>query len=91
MSISLLLRLEFSSEWLLLELVTGTLHMNGDKRGSGIDSCLFPLAPSFLPNIAGLPDQMLDFSDFHPHFRSKIKKCYTVKTNAGLRISAQQF
>lgn len=74
--------------------------MNGDKSGSGIDSCLFPLAASFLPNIAELPDQMLDFSVFHPHCIKKIKKyielsqtikkCHKVKTYAGLRFSTQE-
>jgi len=66
--ISLLLELEFSSGWRLFELGIG-LQMNGVKSGSVIDSCLFPLVASFLPSIAVLPDQMLDFSGFHAHFR----------------------
>lgn len=66
--ISLLLELEFSSGWRLFKFGTG-LQMNGVKSGSVIDSCLFPLVASFLPSIAALPDQMLDFSGFHAHFR----------------------
>jgi len=68
MSISLLLDLEFSSGWKLLDFGKGTLQINGDKSGSVIDSCLFPLVASFLPSIAELPGQMLDFSGFHAHF-----------------------
>jgi len=66
--ISLLLELEFSSGWKLLKFGI-ELQMNGVKSGSVIDSCLFPLVASFLPSIAALPDQMLDFSGFHAHFR----------------------
>lgn len=67
------LLMESSSGRTPLAFGTDMLQIKGDKSGSGIDSCLFPLAACFLPSMAELPNQMLDFSDFHVRYRSIYK------------------